>query len=122
MKRHGTRGGDSIQHEWLVRQLATRIPKATIDARIGTKAVDVVISYNATHHERLATFLGITPGDGDLIGIEVEVSRAEKTAKSNAEKNAAVGITYSVIATLLPLRHKPKGAIVVDVFELLEAL
>lgn len=122
VKPHGTRGGDSVQHEWLVQQLARRIPKATIDTRVGRKAVDLLISYNAAHHDQLAAVLQIAPNEGDLIGIEVEVSSPDKTAHSNVEKNAAAGVAYTVIASTAPLRKKPKGAILVDVFEFLEAL
>jgi hypothetical protein len=121
VKPRGTRGGDSIQHEWLVRQLATRVPKATIDTRVGTKAVDLLIPYNV-EHRHLANFLRITPTEGELIGIEVEVSTPAKTAHANAEKNIAAGVAYTVIATMTPLQRTPKSALAVDVFELLEAL
>jgi hypothetical protein len=104
-----------------VRHLAALIPKATIDTRVGTKAIDILIPFNAARHERLASFLSITPAEGDLIAIEVEVSSPEKTARSNVEKNAAAGVAHTIIATTTPLRHKPKGAILIDVFELLEA-
>lgn len=122
VKRRGTRGGDGVQHEYLVRQLASRIRDAKIDVTIGTKAVDVLVAYNRAHHERLASYLQLSPPDGALIGIEIEVSAPGKTGARNSERNAAVGVSHTVIATMTPLRRTPPGAIVVGVFALLEAL
>lgn len=122
IKRHGTRGGDSIQHEYLVRALATRISGARIDARAGTKACDVLIPYNDAQHPRLAGLLGTTPRDGDFIAIEVEVSDPERTAPRNIARNTDAGIAHTIIATMAPLRRTVPGTIVVDVFALLEAL
>lgn len=119
VKRHGTRGGDSIQHEWLVRQLAARIKSARMDARVGDKACDILISYNA-EHQRLARFCKISPADGDLIAIEVEVSDPGRTAPNNIARNKQAGVAHTIVATLAPLHCK--GVIVVDVFDLLEAL
>jgi hypothetical protein len=73
------------------------------------KQIDIVVSYNAQHHDVLfhALFdLGtplapmIAPNEGDLIGIEVEVSAAEKTGTTNVEQNHAAGIALNVIAVL----------------------
>lgn len=122
IKRHGTRGGDSIQHEYLVRTLAKRITGARIDARAGTKACDLLIPYNRAHHASLAATIGITPAEGALIAIEVEVSDPERTAPRNMSRNTDAGIAHTVIATMTPLRRTPPGAVVVDVFDLLEAL
>lgn len=120
--RRGTRGGDGIQHEYLIRQLASRIREAKVDVTVGTKSVDVLVAYNSAHHERLAAYLKLALRDGALIGIEVEVSAPEKTAPRNFEGNTAAGISHTVIATMTPLRRTVSGAIVVDVFALLEAL
>jgi hypothetical protein len=123
IKRHGTRGGDSIQHEYLVRALAKRISGARIDARAGTKACDVLVPYNKDNHGKIAKILGITPTDGALIAIEVEVSDPTRTATRNMSRNGDAGIDHTIIATMTPLlRKKIAGAIVVDVFALLEAL
>jgi len=122
VKGHGTRGGDSIQHEYLVRALAKRISGARIDALAGSKACDVLIPYNAANHQRLAAVLGIAPRDGEIIEIEVEVSDPERTAPRNIARTDHAGIAHTIIATMTPLRRTPPGAIVVDVFELLEAL
>lgn len=122
IKRHGTRGGDSIQHEYLVRALAKCISGARMDARAGSKACDLLIPYNATHHARLATILGITPTDGSLLAIEVEVSDPHRTAPRNVSRNNEAGVAHTIIATMAPLRRKVAGVISVDVFALMEAL
>lgn len=122
IKRHGTRGGDSIQHEYLVRALANRISGARIDARAGTKACDVLVPYNKDNHDKIAKLLGITPANGSLIAIEVEVSDPTRTATRNITRNDDAGIARTIIATMTPLRRKVAGAIVIDVFALLEAL
>jgi hypothetical protein len=122
VKRHGTRGGDSVQHEYLVRALAKRISGARIDARAGTKACDLLIPYNDEKHQQLATLLGITPRNGEFLAIEVEVSDPERTAPRNIARNDDAGITNTIIATMTPLRRTPPGAVVVDVFALLETL
>src|SRR5205823_1212534 len=45
----GTRGGDSVQHAFLVHELARRIPRSTIE----TLSVDLVIPYNTADHAHL---------------------------------------------------------------------
>lgn len=122
VKRRGTRGGDSIQHEYLVRAIAKKLIGTKIDVNVGMKAVDVLVAYNTAHHERLARYLKLALRDADLIGIEVEVASPEKGGKRNSELNAAAGVAHTVIATMTPLRKTLLGAIVVDVFDLLEAL
>jgi len=122
IKSHGTRGGDSIQHEYLVRSLAKRITGARIDARAGTKACDLLIPYNAATHQQLATLIGITPRDGEHIAIEVEVSDPDRTATRNISRNTEAGIAHTIIATMTPLRRKILGVVVMDVFALMEAL
>lgn len=122
IKRHGTRGGDSIQHEYLVRTLAARITNARIEARAGTKACDVLIPYNEDTHGTIAKLLGITPIEGGIIAIEVEVSDPQRSAPRNIARNDDAGIAHTIIATMTPLRRTPPGAIVVDIFALLEAL
>lgn len=121
-KRHGTRGGDSIQHEYLVRSLAKCISGARIDALAGSKACDILIPYNEQTHGKVGKLLGIAPRDGEHVAIEVEVSAPERTAPRNISRNTDAGIAHTVIATMTPLRRTPPGAVVVDVFELLEAL
>lgn len=122
VKRHGTRGGDSIQHEYLVRSLAKCISGARIDALAGSKACDILIPYNAANHQHLAAALGIAPRDGEHVAIEVEVSDPDRTVPRNIARNTGAGIAHTIIATMTPLRKKIPGAIVVDVFALLEAL
>lgn len=122
VKRHGTRGGDSLQHQWLIHALAKRISGARIDARAGSKACDLLIPYNSAEHQQLASILGIAPNDGEHVAIEVEVREPDRTAPRNIARNGDAGIAHTVIATMTPLRRTPPGAVVVDVFNLLEAL
>ena len=93
-----------------------------IDSCAGTKACDLLIPYNAAYHGRLAAILGITLADGALIAIEVEVSDPDRTALPNIARNTDAGIDHTIIATTTPLRRKVPGAIIVDVFALMEAL
>lgn len=81
-----------------------------------------MIPYNAVDHAHLAAILGITPADGTLVVIEIEVSDPDRTAMRNLSRNGAAGIAHTIIATMSPLRRKTPGTIVVDVFPLLEAL
>jgi len=119
IKRHGTRGGDSIQHEYLVRELAKRIKNVRIDATVGRKACDLLFPFTDVH-ANVAVFCNITPAQGELVAIEVEVSDPRRTAPNNIARNAEAGVPHTIIATMTPLHCK--GAVVVDVFELLEAL
>ena len=50
------------------------------------------------------------------------MSEPERTAPRNISRNTDAGIAHTIIATMTPLRKKIPGAIVVDVFALLEAL
>lgn len=119
VKRHATRGGDSLQHHWLVHALAQKISGARIDATVGKKACDLLLSFNGAH-AKLAAFCSIAPAQGELVAIEVEVSDPRRTAPKNIARNAEAGVAHTIIASMTPLHCK--GAVVIDVFELLEAL
>jgi len=125
----GTRGGDSVQHEFLVRQLARLIARSTIEML----GADLVIPYNAEEHEHVHLALEmlsattIALNTGDLIALEVECSRPDITAARNVTRDA--GFALTVIATLQQdlaslqrrMAHNDRVAIV-DVLRLLDAL
>lgn len=102
----GTRGGDSAQHEFTIRQLATLIPRASIEVTLGDKSVDLLIPYNTTTHAYLLTVLAdlsersLALKDGDLLAIEVEITDARRSAPRNASANRNAGINLTVIATM----------------------
>jgi hypothetical protein len=95
----GTRGGDSMQHEFFVQHLSRLIPHSSIE----TLGADLVIPYNTQAHELLRQGLEtlsartIALNSGDLIAIEVETSRPTLTGERNAIKDA--GFALTVIAT-----------------------
>jgi hypothetical protein len=96
----GTRGGDSIQHAFLIHELARRIPRTTIE----TLGADLVIAYNTTEHAALRDALQalsaplIALNTGDLLALEIECSRPEITAPRNVTRNE--GFALTIIATL----------------------
>jgi len=109
----GTRGGDSVQHQYLVQEFAAALPKSTIECMVGTKSVDLLIAYNTKDHGRLRDYLtahrviakriapnDIALNDGGLIAIEVEVSDPLKTAPANVERNHEAGIALTIVAVL----------------------
>jgi len=124
----GTRGGDSVQHEFLVTELARRIPCSTIE----TLGADLVIPYNAEEHEHLHRAVealsteAIVLNSGDLIALEVECSRPEITAPRNVARNA--GFALTVIATFGKIEELQRTigekdrVVIVDVLRLLDAL
>jgi len=123
-----TRGGDSVQHEFLVRQLARQIQHSTIE----TLGADLVIPYNPMEHEQLRHALEmlsartIALNTGDLMALECEVSAATKTAPRNVARNA--GFALTIIATLGETARLQRTigesdqVVVVDVLRLLDAL
>ncbi len=130
------KGGSSLQHQYLVQELAANLPGALIDHKFGEKAVDIAVRFDPHQHARLATYLDgrrslFTPkplGEGDFVGIEVELTPA-KTARNNAVKNRDAGIALTITG-VMPKLVKPTVAlladlpyvVVVDVLKLLEHL
>lgn len=123
----GTRGGDSVQHEFYVQHLARLIPRSTIE----TLGADLVIAFNSEHHERLRHLLEelgartIALNNGDLIALEVECSRPEITAPRNIARDA--GFAFTIIATLGKTKlQRTMGetdrVAIIDVLRLLDAL
>ncbi|KAA0254732.1 MAG: hypothetical protein EDX89_08535 [Acidobacteria bacterium] len=101
-----TRGGDSVQHQYLIQELHRHLPASTVEAMVGTKSVDLLIALNTTRDAPLWDYVRpflparIALNDGDLVAIEVETSAPEKTAPNNALKNHDAGITLTIIAVL----------------------
>lgn len=128
----GTRGGDSVQHRYLIQEL-NAVLHATVEARVGTKSVDLLL-----RHEEpalAAICLGFPLNANDFIAIEVETSNPHTTAPNNARKNYAVGIRLTIIAVLpkdfasvqTTLRYhltpeEHQHIVVCEVFDLLAAL
>lgn len=144
---HGTRGGDSVQHQWLVTRIAKHLPGCMVEPTLGDhgdggKSIDIVFRItpeNTAHWQRMtSTFQHlvddiINPKEGDLVGIEVETTPAN--AASNATKNLAVGIAFNITATMpdtieattrslrkaIPTDAQ-RRVVVADALDLLEAL
>lgn len=124
----GTRGGDSVQHEFLITELARRIPHSKIE----TLGADLVIPYNSATHEQLRRALEelsertIALNDGDLIVAEVESARPELTTPRNVERDT--GFALTIIATLGKTDELQRTfgvaerVVIVDVLRLLDAL
>jgi hypothetical protein len=124
----GTRGGDSVQHAFLVHELARRIPHSTIE----TVSVDLVIPYDMSDHAHLLDALQalgtqtLSLNGGDVIALEVECSRPEITAPRNIARNA--GFALTIIATLgkrdalQQLIGDTERVLILDVLRLLDAL
>ncbi|HEV7428789.1 MAG TPA: hypothetical protein VGQ46_20750 [Thermoanaerobaculia bacterium] len=121
----GMRGGGGVQHEFLVRQLARRIARSTIE----TLGADLVLPYNAADHAHFVAALETLSGkavalnNGDLLALEVECSMPARTGPRNIARDA--GFALTVIATLG--RHKLTASfgdrvVIVDVLRLLDAL
>ncbi|MBV8518830.1 MAG: ATP-binding protein [Acidobacteria bacterium] len=124
----GTRGGDSVQHAFLIHELSRRIPRSTIE----TLSVDLVVAYNTTTHKQLLNAIAqlserqIALNDGDVIALEVECSRPELTGPRNVARNE--GFALTIIATLgqAEALQQTIGAtdrvVLLDVLRLLDAL
>jgi hypothetical protein len=121
----GMRGGGSVQHEFLVRQLASRIAHSTIE----TLGADLVIPHNTTDHAQLIAALetlgerAISLNNGDLLALEVECSMPERTAPRNITRDA--GFALTIIAILGKNKVGTtfgSRVVIVDVLRLLDAL
>jgi hypothetical protein len=101
-----TRGGDSVQHQYLVQELHRALPGSTVEGMVGTKAADLLMALNTEREadRYLITYLAsktsIALNTGDLVALEVETSDPGKTAKNNIIKNHAAGITLTLILVL----------------------
>jgi hypothetical protein len=122
------RGGGSVQHEFLVRQLASRIAHSTIE----TLGADLVIPYNTTGHAQLIAALetlgerAISLNNGDLLALEVECSMPERTAPRNITRDAGFALTVIAILGKTQQLQRTIGdadrVLIVDVLRLLDAL
>lgn len=107
---HGTRGGSSAQHDFLIHRLARAIPGAMVEKTLGGKngkSIDLVLRRGPEHDHLLRTVEDLAQplapttqpvGPGDLIAIEIETTEA--TALNNATKNLDAGIALHIAATL----------------------
>lgn len=99
-----TRGGDSVQHQYLIQELHRLLPGSTVEGMVGTKSVDLLIPLNKERDQRLLAVLAaktsVPLSNGSLVAIEVETSAPEKTAPNNALKNHEAGITLTIVAVL----------------------
>lgn len=111
----GTRGGDSAQHEYLVRELSAHLPGSTLETTLGTKSIDLLVRLDHQHHQLITSITRhahaiTTSGDshqeappvqeGDLLAIEVEVSDPLTTGTANVQKNHEAGIARTLLAVL----------------------
>lgn len=102
----GTRGGDSVQHQYLVQELSLLLQGSQAEAMVGDKSVDILLTYDETKHAALWIALNtlanppIALTDGHILAIEVEISSPDKTIPSNAAKNHAAGIPRTIIAVM----------------------
>lgn len=124
----GTRGGDSVQHAFLVHELARRIARSTVE----TLSVDLVIPYNTVDHANLLTAIHalsartIALNTGDLIAIEVECSRPEITAPRNVARDTGFALTVIAVLGKMQQLQRTIGdadrVLIVDVLRLFDAL
>jgi hypothetical protein len=124
----GTRGGDSVAHQYYVLQLLRLIPRSTIE----TLGADLVIPYNTADHTHLLAALetlgghAISLNNGDLIAQEVECSMPERTAQRNITRDAGFALTVIAILGKTQQLQRTIGdadrVVIVDVLRLLDAL
>jgi hypothetical protein len=121
----GMRGGGSVQHEFLVRQLASRIAHSSIE----TLSADLVLPYNTADHAHLIAALetlgerAISLNNGDLMALEVECSMPERTAPRNITRDAGFALTIIAILGKNKLGTTfGNRVVIVDVLRLLDAL
>lgn len=115
-------GGGGLQHQHLLRKLINAIPNAEREVSLNGKRVDLLFTCT-DEHAWIMTVTNIALNTGDHIAIEVEVSDPTKTAPSNISKNAAAGVTHTIIAVLpndlARTRATLADAVVVNVLDLL---
>jgi hypothetical protein len=132
-----TRGGDSVQHTYLIQELHRALPNSKVEAMVARKSTDLLAALNAERDQRLIAYLAartsIPLNTGDLVAIEVETSAPAKTAPNNISKNHEAGITLTVVAVLpkeeAPLKKSlatntrlPSNFVVLNVLDLLQHL
>jgi hypothetical protein len=133
----GRRAPASAQHIFLAQEFA-RLLSGKAEAMVGTKSVDVLLTYRADKHAALGMALNtlasppVNLTEGQVLAIEVEISSPEKTIPSNVTKNA--GISLTIIAAMpkaLPVAKRalaklPHGlrrtATLIDALQLLDHL
>lgn len=108
--RTGTRGGDSIQHQYLVQEYARLITTSSIETKLGEKSIDLVFRYDPARHDGLASVLDkvgrsltttpVTITSGLLCALEVEVSDPLRTGITNVIQNHDAGIALNILAVM----------------------
>lgn len=101
-----SRGGDGVQHQWLVLTIC-RAFNVDPDVIVGKKPIDILIPYNTTTQELLdqitsaAHPVGKTTvlNAGMVIGIEIETDYPA-TALNNATKNYEAGVNLTIISVM----------------------
>jgi hypothetical protein len=119
-----TRGGDSVQHEFLVTKTAEHITGTTIETALGQKSIDLVFRLTPDH-DRLLAWLSsnahylsmerATIAHNDLVAIEVEVSDPSKTAPRNVAGDLDAGAALVIVATMPKIVDLAKRALLTDV-------
>ena len=125
-KSKGTKGGDSPQHQYLVRSLADLIPDSQLEFKLGQKSMDLFLCLTRAKHQALVEaikssiifyiadkdnghqeiFYMETKGPAsNYVAIEIECSNPEKTGPANIQKNAEAGIALTILG-LLPAEAK----------------
>jgi hypothetical protein len=133
------RGGDGVQHRWLVMTVA-RAFNTEPDITVGGKPIDILIPYNDTNCEQLDAIitaahpLTTTPTmtDAAVIAIEIETD-FRATAENNARKNydqahASITIIAVLKDTLGAVAHLTEKlpapvqdrTLVIDAFDVIE--
>ncbi|HPR64224.1 MAG TPA: hypothetical protein PK014_08375 [Thermoanaerobaculia bacterium] len=140
-----TRGGDSLQHQYLCQEYAALIPGAKVDFKLGDKSMDLFFLYKDTLHRTLFKNLILNshpltktplkfPEDDGYCCIEIEVS-SSNNALCNVEKDHDAGACFIIEAVMpshvdkavqhlmckVPEEIKPRVA-VMDALILLDAL
>ena len=127
-KPKGTKGGDSPQHQYLVRSLANIIPESQLEFMIGAerKSVDLFLCLKPELHKdfieavKVSIIFYIANRDNEhldifyietnypssnYVAIEIECSNPQRTGPVNIQKNAEAGIAFTILG-LLPAEAK----------------
>lgn len=139
----GTRGGDSVQHQYLIQELAHSLPFALAEFNLDGKSVDLLtpttpelrdaLRRSSDDPTAIEEFLNQVP-EASRAAIEVEISDPLTTAPRNVVRNHDAGITRTVIAVLPAALEKTRAnlprllpaslrnrVMVVDVLRLLDS-
>ena len=114
----GTRGGDSVQHQYLIQELARQLPHALAEFNLDGKSVDLLTPNTPELRECLrrasddpTAIDGFLKGvaESSRLAIEVEVSDPLTTAPKNVRRNHEAGITRTIVAVLPGVLDKTRA-------------